>query len=85
MSYVTIVKTKYKVYKIGLGMLTYDETFRQGRKNLHLKKLSSCHRCNRKFKDGEEFSLAVTDKGNKVICNECAEQLASENSEIEIY
>lgn len=38
-------------------------------------KMDKCHWCKHPFADGEKMSLAISDKGNKVLCRSCAEQL----------
>lgn len=78
-----IIKTKtttYKVIQIGLDFLTFDQSYRRIRSGARYKGFQ-CYACNKKFVDGEKISLAITDKGNKVLCRSCAEQFNKELEE----
>ena len=39
--------------------------------------------CKHHFEDGEKISLAITDKGNKTICHDCAVEIQKEMERIE--
>ena len=83
MSYSKTVTTVFNIRQIGLDMFTYDETFRRIRGNTRYP-MKNCHKCSHSFADGEKISLAIIDKGNKVLCKTCAEKLASEDDSIEV-
>ena len=78
-----IIKTKtttFKVMHVGLDFMTFDQSYRRIRGGSRYKGFQ-CYVCNKKFVDGEKISLAITDKGNKVICDSCAVQLKNELEE----
>jgi hypothetical protein len=37
--------------------------------------MDKCHWCKHNFVDGEMMSIAITDKGNKVLCHDCGAAL----------
>lgn len=84
MSYMKTQTTKYQVQQLGIDMFVYDERFRKAREGSRYK-MKSCHKCNKKFNDGEKITLAITNKGNKVLCKSCANFLADQDPEIIVH
>ena len=83
MSKLTITKTttkRYNIQQIALDMMCFDESYRRIRGNMR-NKLFSCHSCGRNFQDGEKMSLIITDKGNKMVCHKCGEEIKAELGE----
>lgn len=69
-----ITKTRTTIYtitQVAIDFLTFNEKYRQIRNGLGYKGFE-CYACNRAFEAGEKISLVFTDKGNKVVCQECA-------------
>lgn len=75
---------RYSISNIALNIFTYTEQFKQIRSKFRYK-ANKCHVCNKKFKIGEKISSAVTNKGNRVICNDCAKKLAENNRKIIVF
>lgn len=69
--------TTYKILQVGIDMFVFDESYRRIRGGAKYKGFQ-CYACNKKFSDGEKISLAITNKGNKTLCNACATQFESE-------
>lgn len=67
MSYSKTKTTNYKISSLGIDTFTYDEGFREARRGSRYR-MESCHKCTKKFNDGEKITLAITDKGNKTLC-----------------
>jgi hypothetical protein len=74
--------TKYKITQAGLDMMHFDESYRRIRGNYKYKGFE-CFMCKHHFEDGEKISLAITDKGNKTICHDCAVEIQKEMERIE--
>lgn len=75
-----IVKTKtttYDILQAKANLFTFNENFRNMRRNYKYQGFS-CYNCNRNFKDGEKFGLIITNKGNKTVCNSCADKFSKE-------
>lgn len=75
-----IVKTRTNVYEINavaLGFSVFNETWKRIRGS-HNYKGFECYNCNKSFNDGEEISIIFTNRGNKVVCRECAIKFQSE-------
>lgn len=75
-----ITKTKttsYNILQVGIDMFTFDESYRRVRGGAKYKGFQ-CYSCNKKFKDDEKISLAITDKGNKTLCHSCAVEFKTE-------
>lgn len=72
-----IKRTTYRIYQIGINLFLFNENYRQIRGGAKYKGFS-CFSCNRKFEDGEDISLAVTNKGNKTLCIKCAVKFKKE-------
>lgn len=61
-----VVKHKTIVTYIGLNFLKNDDSFKRIRK-----RNKSCQLCGSKFKDDDWLHLGFTDKGNKLMCDNC--------------
>lgn len=58
---------KTTVNQIGLNLFTFSESFRRIRK-----KDKGCKFCRKPFVNDQYIHLAFTDKGNKLLCDDCA-------------
>ena len=68
--------TKFTPEWINMEFLPYDEKFRTARKRARTK-MDCCFKCDRRFREDEMMALAsFGKKGNKVLCQRCAEYLA---------
>lgn len=80
MSDLVITKTKTTNYNIKWSksnFCVYDENFVRIRSKMR-DKLSSCFRCNHKFKIGENIGVVGFEKhGNKCLCGDCSEVVAN--------
>lgn len=75
-----IIKTKninYKISQVVLDCFEFNEKFKEIRSS-HKYKGFKCFICNKSFEMGEKISLIITNKGNKTVCNYCAEKIKSE-------
>jgi len=74
MPIITKVKTTtYSINNIVMDVFTFTDQFQQIRKK-HRYKANNCFSCQKRFQPDEKLSLAFTDKGNKVLCRECADK-----------
>ncbi len=64
-------RTTYEVEAVRLDFVQFTETYRDIRKYSR-DKMFDCFSCGRDFEDGDMVSLALTDKGNKALCHDCA-------------
>jgi len=64
----------FEAEQCSIDFLTMSPRYRSIRAKSR-NKMTSCHWCKYAFVDGEMMSLAITRKGNKVLCRTCAEQL----------
>jgi hypothetical protein len=79
----TITKTQttnYEILQSKGNLFTFDEKYRKIRGNYKYKGFE-CFACDKHFDDGEQFGLIVTNKGNKTVCNNCAEKFREELKE----
>lgn len=69
------VETRWVVVKVSRdGAFCFDEVWRSIRSKAKYKG-SACFRCNSRFSDGQGMALAITNRGNRVVCHECAAEL----------
>lgn len=69
-----IIKTKvthYKVLRVLIDCMRFDEKFIKIRERFKYTGFT-CFKCDRKHNIGEVVSLIFTDKGNKIVCRDCA-------------
>ena len=70
-----IKKTIIKVYKVldvtKKPFLKYG-LYRESRERHKFSVEKSCFNCGKKFQDEDETYLAITTKGNKILCEKCA-------------
>jgi len=68
--------TTFKPEWIRKEFMLYD-VFRESRKNMR-KKMDKCTKCKHRFQDDEMLALASFGrKGNKLLCQSCADDLDS--------
>lgn len=60
-----------EILSIKNDWLKMSPVFRSIRGNFR-NKMDRCHWCKRKFQDGDTMALAITPKGNKTLCQQCA-------------
>lgn len=83
MGRVTFTKTTTKTYNIlqvALDFLAFNKSYRRIRGNSRYPGFE-CYQCRRHFQDGEKISLALTDKGNKVLCHDCGMEIKAKLEE----
>lgn len=66
-----------EVNVVSKNYLKFDKRFRELRPDK-----TCCELCREKFADEEHFHIAFTNKGNKLICNECAEIAQERGSKV---
>lgn len=67
-----VKKTHFEILKVGLDFTTFDESYKNIRKNSNYKGFE-CFNCGRDFSLGEDISLLIMAENlNKVACRECA-------------
>jgi len=62
------------------GFLVMSEEVRAIRRNSSYK-MTHCYWCRHEFKNGDPLALAMTEVGNKVLCEKCADELLASNDE----
>ena len=75
-----IVKTRtttFSITQVAIDFLTFDQKYREIRGGFRYKGFQ-CYSCGKHFEDGEKLSLALTDKGNKIVCHECGMKFKEE-------
>lgn len=75
-----ITKVKKITYKITFAVpdtFCFDEEFKRIRSRFKYK-CTACFSCGHKFTDNEMIGSIATSKGNKVVCNKCAEKFKRE-------
>jgi len=55
------------VTQVGLNLFVFNESFRKIRM-----KDKGCKFCRKSFVDGQHLHIAATNKGNKLLCDDCA-------------
>ena len=76
-----IIKTTKKVYKvldITREPFMKFETFREAREHIGFSVQRTCFNCHKKFIDADNIYLAITTGGNKLLCEECANEIKKE-------
>ena len=71
MEIVKVTSKHYRVLQARSDMFTFNEKFRNIRKNMKYHGFE-CFNCSAKFEDDDRFGLIITSKGNKSVCNKCA-------------
>lgn len=69
--------TTYNIRQARAGMFIFDEDYRRIRGSFRYKGFQ-CFNCHYRFKNGDKIGLAITDRGNKVLCHQCAKKFESE-------
>lgn len=67
-------KKTFEASALQIDWLEMTPRFREIRSGAR-NKMDKCNWCKHPFADGEKMSLAICDKGNKVLCSGCANQL----------
>lgn len=70
-------QTKYEISFANPKVFEYNDTFRKIR-DRHKYKCKECFACNHSFNDGEQIGIIATNRGNKVVCKDCAEKFLRE-------
>ncbi len=76
----SIVKTRTTVYKVLQArpdMMIFNEDYRRIRSAFRYKGFQ-CFNCHYRFKNGDKIGMTITDKGNKVLCHDCATKFEKE-------
>ncbi|MCM3452775.1 hypothetical protein M3685_02280 [Heyndrickxia oleronia] len=73
--------TTYNIKQIGLDFMVFNEDYRRIRGRAKYKGFN-CFSCEKNFVDGEKISLAITDKGNKVLCQSCGGNIKKDLEEL---
>lgn len=81
MEKVTVKKTTTNYKSIKIDFLTYDESYVRIRKSVG-GKLLICFHCNKIPAMGEAIGLLFTDKGNKITCSKCSQEIEREITKI---
>jgi predicted SprT family Zn-dependent metalloprotease len=76
--------TRYKILHVDVDAFTFDEHWRRIRGESRYKGFE-CYACDKHFKNGDRMGLIFTDKGNRVVCQECAKEIAKELAKEGLY
>lgn len=71
------------ILAIGINYIEYDVDFKKNR----IKKVSDncfCDNCNSNFELKDKISIAITPKGNKLLCFDCAIKLIKLDPKIKV-
>ena len=67
-----VTKKVYKVLNVTRKPYLKFGLFKESRLKYNLSVQKTCFNCNKKFHDEDDTYLAMTNKGNKLLCEECA-------------
>ena len=73
--------TRYVITQVAVDFLTFNERYREIREPMRYQGFE-CYNCGCLFQDGEKLSLAITSKGNKVVCRACGEMFHAELDQV---
>ena len=75
MELVKVTRKHYKILQVPEEPFMNYGKFREIRERLGLKVQRTCFKCERKFKDSEDAFLIFTNKGNKLVCDKCHDEI----------
>lgn len=67
---------KYTVQDVGVDYFECNDTWREAHGYHGGGGTSSCFACGCVYKQGDDLSLALTSRGNVVLCHDCGTQLS---------